>query len=38
MANDILYVPQSGLKQGLKRMGDAAQAAAGYGLGLRIAP
>ncbi len=38
MADDILYVPQSGLKQGLKRMGDAAQAAAGYGLGLRIAP
>jgi polysaccharide export outer membrane protein len=38
MANDILYVPQSGVKQGLKRMGDAAQAAAGYGLGLRIAP
>lgn len=38
MANDILYVPQSGIKQGLKRMGDAAQAAAGYGLGLRIAP
>jgi polysaccharide biosynthesis/export protein len=38
MANDILYIPQSGMKQGLKRMGDAAQAAAGYGLGLRIAP
>jgi len=38
MANDILYVPQSGVKQGLKRMGDAATTAAGYGLGLRIAP
>jgi polysaccharide biosynthesis/export protein len=38
MANDILYVPQSGIKQGLKRMGDAATTAAGYGLGLRIAP
>lgn len=37
-ANDILYIPQSGLKQGLKRMGDAATTAAGYGLGLRIAP
>jgi polysaccharide export outer membrane protein len=37
-ANDILYVPQSGMKQGLKRMGDAATTAAGYGLGLRIAP
>lgn len=38
MANDILYVPQSGVKQGLKRMGDVATTAAGYGLGLRIAP
>jgi polysaccharide biosynthesis/export protein len=38
MANDILYVPQSGLKLGLKRMGDVATTAAGYGLGLRIAP
>ncbi|HEY2545968.1 MAG TPA: SLBB domain-containing protein [Candidatus Acidoferrum sp.] len=38
MANDILFVPTSAMKQGLKKMGDAAQVAAGYGLGLRIAP
>jgi polysaccharide export outer membrane protein len=38
MANDILYVPQSGVRLGLKRMGDIATTAAGYGLGLRIAP
>jgi polysaccharide export outer membrane protein len=38
MANDILFVPTSAMKQGLKRMGDAAQVAAGYGMGLRIAP
>jgi hypothetical protein len=38
MANDILFVPTSAMKQGLKRMGDAATVAAGYGLGLRIAP
>jgi polysaccharide export outer membrane protein len=38
MSDDILYVPNSGFKQGMKRMGDAATLAAGYGLGLRIAP
>ena len=38
MSDDILFVPNSGLKAGLKRMGDAATLAAGYGLGLRIAP
>jgi polysaccharide biosynthesis/export protein len=38
MSDDILFVPNSGFKQGLKRMGDAATLAAGYGLGLRIAP
>jgi polysaccharide export outer membrane protein len=41
-ANDILFVPESGLKAGMRRMGDiGAQAAGqtlGYGLGLRIAP
>ncbi|MBZ5641188.1 MAG: SLBB domain-containing protein [Acidobacteriia bacterium] len=41
-ANDILFVPQSGLKAGLHTMGQiGAQAAGqtvGYGLGLRIAP
>lgn len=40
-ANDILFVPTSGLKAGLQRMGDiatgAAGQAAGYGLGLRVA-
>lgn len=40
-ANDILFVPTSGLKAGLRRMGDiatgAAGQAAGYGLGLRVA-
>ena len=40
-ANDILFVPQSGFKQGMHKAGDVAvQAAtelAGYGLGLRIA-
>jgi len=39
-ANDILFVPTSGLKAGLRRMGDiatgAAGQAAGYGLGLQI--
>lgn len=38
MSDDILFVPNSGLKVGLKRMGDVATLAAGYGLGLRIAP
>jgi polysaccharide export outer membrane protein len=38
MANDILFIPHSGLKQGLHKMGDVATTAAGYGLGLRIAP
>lgn len=38
MANDILFIPHSGLKQGLRKMGDIATTAAGYGLGLRIAP
>jgi polysaccharide biosynthesis/export protein len=42
MANDILFVPYSGFKQGMRKMGDVAAAAAGqmtgYGLGLRIAP
>ena len=42
LANDILFVPQSGFKQGMRKMGDVAAAAvgqmAGYGLGLRIAP
>jgi polysaccharide biosynthesis/export protein len=41
LANDILFVPQSGFKQGMRKMGDVAAAAAGqvagYGLGLRIA-
>jgi polysaccharide export outer membrane protein len=41
-ANDILFVPESGLKAGMRRMGDiGAQAAGqtlGYGLGLRVAP
>jgi polysaccharide export outer membrane protein len=41
-ANDILFVPQSGLKASMQRMGQiGAQAASqtvGYGLGLRIAP
>ncbi len=41
-ANDILFVPQSGLKAGMHTMGQiGAQAAGetvGYGLGLRIAP
>jgi len=41
-ANDILFVPQSGLKAGLHTLGQiGAQAAGqtvGYGLGLRIAP
>src|SRR5882724_2099268 len=40
-ANDILFVPQSGFKKGVRKMGDVAAAAAGqvagYGLGLRIA-
>jgi polysaccharide biosynthesis/export protein len=40
-ANDILFVPESGFKQGMHKAGDVAvQAAseiAGYGLGLRIA-
>jgi len=38
MSDDILYVPNSAFKQGVKRMGDALTLAAGYGLGLRIAP
>jgi polysaccharide export outer membrane protein len=37
-ANDILYVPNSAFRQGMKRAGDAMTLAAGYGLGLRIAP
>jgi polysaccharide biosynthesis/export protein len=40
-ANDILFVPQSGFKQGMKRAGDIAVIASaeiiGYGVGLRIA-
>ena len=40
LANDILFVPQSGFKAGVRRVGDVAvQAAgqvAGYGLGIRI--
>jgi polysaccharide export outer membrane protein len=40
-ANDILFVPQSGFKQGMHRAGDFAVIAAseivGYGVGLRIA-
>ena len=39
-ANDILFVPQSGFKQGLQKTGQvavqAASEVAGYGLGLRI--
>ena len=41
LANDILFVPQSGMKQTLKKMGDIATIAAGqalgYGLGLTLA-
>lgn len=41
LADDILFIPQSGFKQGLRKAGDIAAAAAGqvagYGLGLRIA-
>jgi len=37
-ANDILFVPQSGLKASLHTMGQIGAQAAGYGLGLRIAP
>ncbi|HTU32982.1 MAG TPA: polysaccharide biosynthesis/export family protein [Candidatus Acidoferrum sp.] len=40
-ANDILFVPESGFKQGMQKAGDvavqAASEVAGYGLGLRIA-
>ncbi len=40
-ANDILFIPESGMKKGLRRMGDAALSAAstvvGYGFGLRVA-
>ena len=40
LANDILFIPQSGFKQGMRKMGDVAVAAAGtaagYGMGLRI--
>jgi len=40
-ANDILFVPESGFKQGMQKAGDTAVSAAseiaGYGLGLRIA-
>ncbi|MGH9817280.1 MAG: hypothetical protein ACRD6I_14500, partial [Candidatus Acidiferrales bacterium] len=39
-ANDILFVPESGFKKGLRRITDVAvgmaQQVAGYGLGLRI--
>jgi len=38
MSDDVLFVPNSGLKSGAKRLGDALTLAAGYGLGLRIAP
>jgi len=38
MSNDILFVPTSAMKVGLKKLGDIATTAAGYGLGLRIAP
>lgn len=42
MADDILFVPHSGFKQGMRKMTDIASAAAGqvagYGLGLRLAP
>jgi polysaccharide export outer membrane protein len=41
-ANDILFVPESGLKASLQRMGQigtqAASQTLGYGMGLRIAP
>jgi protein involved in polysaccharide export with SLBB domain len=40
MANDILFVPESGFKVGMRRIGDvavrAASQVAGYGLGVRI--
>jgi polysaccharide export outer membrane protein len=41
-ANDILFVPESGLKASLQKMGQigtqAASQTLGYGMGLRIAP
>jgi polysaccharide export outer membrane protein len=37
-ANDILFIPQSGLKASMRTMGQIGAQAAGYGLGLRIAP
>lgn len=40
-ANDILFIPESGMKKSMRRMGDAALSAAttvaGYGFGLRVA-
>jgi polysaccharide biosynthesis/export protein len=40
LANDILFVPQSGFKQGVRKVGDAAVNAAGqvagYGMGVRL--
>jgi polysaccharide export outer membrane protein len=36
LANDILFVPQSGFKQGMKRMGDVAVVAAGTAIGYSI--
>jgi polysaccharide export outer membrane protein len=38
MSDDVLFVPNSGFKSVAKRVGDALTLAAGYGLGLRIAP
>jgi polysaccharide export outer membrane protein len=38
LADDVLFVPNSAFKSGAKRVGDALTLAAGYGLGLRIAP
>jgi polysaccharide export outer membrane protein len=38
MSDDVLFVPNSAFKSGAKRVGDALTLAAGYGLGLRIAP
>jgi len=36
LANDILFVPQSGFKQGMKRMGDVAVVAAGTAIGYSV--
>ena len=41
LANDILFIPESGMKKGLRKLGDAALSAAsnvaGYGFGYRLA-